>query len=58
MLFERLQNLVGVQLQVAHDLAEHVPFDLGERQADMLVGEQGVVAPPGFVQGPVNDAFR
>ena len=39
-LLERLQDLVRVELQVTHDLPEHVPFDLGERQADVLVGQQ------------------
>ena len=57
MLFERLQDLVRVQLQVAHDLAEHVPFGLGERQADMFVGEQRVLAAAGFVERAVDDAL-
>ena len=56
-LFERLQNLVRVQLQVAHDLAEHVPLGLRERQADVLVGQQRVFAPAGFVERAVDDAL-
>ena len=31
-LLERLQNLVRVQLQIAHDLREGVPFHLRERE--------------------------
>ena len=32
MLFDRLKNRVRVQFDVAHDLGEHVPFDLREGQ--------------------------
>ena len=56
-LFERLEDLVRVQLEVAHDLAEHVPLDLGEGQADVLVGEQRVLAAAGLVEGAVDDAL-
>ena len=57
MLFERLQDLVRVQLQVAHDLPERVPLDLGERQTQVLVGEQRVFAPAGFVERAIHDAL-
>ncbi len=57
MLFERLQDLVGVQLEIAHDLAEHVPLDLGECQADVLVGEQRVFAPAGVFERAIDDAL-
>ena len=57
MLFERLQDLVGIQLQVAHHLPEHVPLDLGERQADVLVGQQRVIAPAGLVERAIDDAL-
>ena len=56
-LFERLQDLVRVQLEIAHDLAEHVPFDLRERQADVLVGQERVFAAAGFVERAVDDAL-
>ena len=57
MLFERLQNLVRIQLEVAHDLAEHVPLGLGERQADVLVGQQRVFAAPRLFERAVDDAL-
>ena len=56
-LFERLQDLVRVQLEVAHDLAEHVPFGLRERQADVLVGQERVLAAAGLVERAVDDAL-
>ena len=56
-LFERLQDLVGIQLEVAHDLAEHVPFDLREGQADMFVCEQRVIATARLVERAVHHAF-
>ena len=43
-LLERLQNLVGVQLEVAHHLGERVPLDLREREKDVFVGQQRVIA--------------
>ena len=36
-LFERLEDLVRVELEVAHDLPEHVPLDLCECQTNVLV---------------------
>ena len=56
-LFERLQNLVRVQLDVAHYLAEHVPLDLGERETDMLVGQERMVPPASLVEGTVEDSL-
>jgi hypothetical protein len=43
-LFERLKDLVRVQAEIAHDLPEHVPLDLGKRQTDMLIRQHRVVA--------------
>jgi hypothetical protein len=57
MLLERLEDLVRVQFEVAHDLTEHVPLDVGECQADMLVRQQGVIAAPRFIEGAVDDPF-
>jgi hypothetical protein len=54
---ERLQDLVRIEAEVAHDLPEHVPLDLREGQADVLVGQQRVFAPAGFVQRPVHHTF-
>ena len=56
-LFERLQNLVGIQLQVAHHLCERVPLHLREREEDVFVGQQRVVAAPGFLNRAVHDAL-
>ena len=56
-LFERLQDLVRVQLEVAHHLREGVPLDLRERQEDVLVGQHRVVAAPRFLDGAVHDAL-
>jgi hypothetical protein len=57
-LLERLQDLVRVQVEIAHHLREHVPFDLSEGQENVLVGQQGVLTAPGFLDRPVNDPLR
>ena len=46
-----------VQLDVAHHLPEHVPFDLGEGQADVLVGQERMLAAARFIERAVDDAF-
>ena len=57
MLFERLENLVRIQLEVAHDLAEHVPLGLCERETDVFVGQERVFAAPRFFKCSFNDPF-
>ena len=57
-LFERLQDRVRIQLEVAHHLREHVPLDLGEREEDVLVGEQRVVAAARFLDRAIDDPLR
>jgi hypothetical protein len=52
-LFEGLQDFVRIQVEVAHDLTEHVPFGLGEGQADVFVRHERVFAPAGLVQRAV-----
>ena len=47
-----------MRLEVAHHLAEHVPLDLGEGQAQMLVRQVHVLAPAGLVEGPIHHPFR
>ena len=56
--FDRLEDGVRVQLDVAHHLGEHVPFDLREREKDMLVGQQRMLAPARFFDRAVDDALR
>ena len=56
-LLQRLENLVRVQLEVAHDLAEHVPFDLRKRETDVLVRQQRVLATAGLVERAIHDAL-
>ena len=55
MLLEPLQNLVRIQLEIAHDLRERVPLDLREREEDVFVGEQRVIAAPRFLNRAVDD---
>ena len=57
-LFDRLQNRVGIQLDVAHHFREHVPFDLRERQENMFVGQQRVLAPARFLDRAIDDPLR
>ena len=58
MLFQRLQDFVRVQAQITHHVAEHVPLDLGESQAQVLVRQVHVFAAAGLVEGPVNHPLR
>ena len=58
MLFDRLENRVRIQLDVAHHLREHVPFDLREREKHVFVGQQRVLAAARFLDGAVDDALR
>ena len=55
MLFELVEDLVGIQPELAHDLREGVPLDLRERQEDVLVGQLDVVPAPRFLDGAVHD---
>jgi len=56
-LLQRLEDFVRVEVQVAHDLGKHVPFHLGERQEDVLVGQQPVLAAPGFLDRAVHHSL-
>ena len=48
----------GIELDVAHDGREHVPFDLREGEEEVFVGQQRVLAPAGLFDGAVDDALR
>jgi hypothetical protein len=56
-LLQRLQDLVGVQFQVPHHLREGVPLHLREREEDVLVGQQRVVAAPRLLDRAVHDSL-
>ena len=49
---------MGVQLHVAHHFGEGVPLDLCEREKNMLVGQQRVLAAAGFFGRAIDDALR
>jgi hypothetical protein len=55
MLFELVEDFMGVQPQLTHHLSEGVPFDLREGQEDMLVGQLDMIAAPRFLDGAVHD---
>jgi len=56
-LFDGLKNSVGVQFNVAHDLREHVPLDLRERQKDVFVGQQRMFPATGFLDRSVDNSL-
>jgi hypothetical protein len=56
--FNRLKDRVRVELDVAHDRGEHVPFDLRKGKEEVLVGEQRVLAPPRLLDGTVDNPLR
>src|SRR5262245_32934918 len=57
MFFDRLKNGVRVQLDVAHDLREHVPFNLSERQKNMFVREQRMLPAASLLDRAIDDAL-
>jgi hypothetical protein len=54
---ERLQNLVGIELQIPHHLRERVPLHLREREEDVFIRQQCVVAAPRFLDRTVHHAL-
>ena len=56
-LLKAVQNLVWVQLEIAHDLRERVPVCLGKRKEDVLVAEQCLLAAAAFLNGSIDDAL-
>ena len=57
MFFECLQDLVGIQFHVPHHLTEHVPFNLGKRQAYVLVGQECVFPSARLFQRSIDNAL-
>jgi hypothetical protein len=49
---------VWIQLEVAHDLRERVPLDLRKREKNMFIGQQRVIAAPGFLHGSIDYSLR
>ena len=58
LLLERLQDLVGVQIEITHHLRERIPLHLRERQEDVFIGQQRVITPPGFFHRAIHYALR
>jgi hypothetical protein len=54
-ILERLDDLVRVQTEVAHDLGEGVPLQLSEREEQVLARHLTVLSAPGFVDRAVHD---
>ena len=48
----------GFDFDVAHDLGKGVPFNLRERQEQMLVRQQGMFPPTCFLDGAVDNPLR
>ena len=57
-LFKCLEDGVRIELEIAHHLREQIPFDLGKRQEDVLVPEDGMVAPARFLYRAVDNPLR
>ena len=57
-LLDRLEHRVRIELDVAHDGGEHVPLDLCERQKQVFVGQQRMLATARLFDGAVDDALR
>ena len=51
------EDLVRIEIAVAHDLREEIPFDLRKRDEQMFVREKGVFAPARGFDGAVDDAL-
>ena len=57
MLLDGLKDGMRVQFDVAHDLREHVPFNLCECQENVFIREQGMLAAARFFSGSVDDTL-
>jgi hypothetical protein len=57
MLLERLEDLVRIQFEVAHDLRKRVPLDLREREKNVFIRQQCVITSPRFLDGAIHDAL-
>ena len=57
-LLERLQDRVRIQLEIAHHVREEIPLHLGECQEDVLVPEDGMVAPPRLLHRAIDNPLR
>jgi hypothetical protein len=49
---------MGVQLHIAHHFGEGVPLDLCEREKNVLVGQQRMLATARFFGCAIDDALR
>ena len=58
LLLERLQDLVGIQIEIAHYLRERIPLHLRERKEDVFVGQERMIATPGFLHRAIHYALR
>src|SRR5204863_7243485 len=58
MFFDRLQNRVRVQFHVPHHFREHVPFDLGEGEENVFVGQQSMLVTARLFDRAVDDPLR
>jgi hypothetical protein len=57
-LLHRLHDAVRIEFDVAHHLGEHVPLDLRERQEDMLIRQQRMLASTRFFGRAIDDPLR
>jgi hypothetical protein len=57
-LFDRLKYGVRVEFDILHDGGEHVPFDLGKRKEEVLVGEERMLPPARLLDRPIDNALR
>ena len=57
MVLQRPQEIMGIEAVVAHHLAEQVPLDLREPEADVLVGQDAVAVPTRFIDGTIDDTL-
>ena len=57
-LLECLEDGVRVQFEIAHHLREEIPFHLSEGQEDVLVPEDCMVAPAGFLYRAIDNPLR
>jgi hypothetical protein len=54
-ILERLNDLVRIQTEVAHDLGEGVPLELSEGEEQVLARHLTVLSAAGFIDRAVHD---
>ena len=58
LVLDGVKDGLGIQIEVAHDGGEEIPFRLRKRQEQMLVADRGVLPSPSIFDRAVHQPLR